>query len=587
MRRLFVLPVVVATLVPPSPSQAVNPVILSIRFEGTKEFSDRELLGLLSSRVNLALNDAIIASDLRTLRSQYLRSGYLDVAIDVPARQYTSDSTGVDLLFTINEGRRSVVGHVEIRGDTVPGAFDLVRQFTTARGNPLNEQNLEEDIRSLLAHLERQGYPFAECSIAEMERHSGAEADSLAIVLELSAGPRLTIDEIRVEGNSETSASVVVRETRLSPGEVYNPRKIDAIRQRLSRLNIFADVSEPELYVRNGAGGLLIKVREGNTNTFDGVLGYVPGRQSGESGYVTGLVSISMRNLFGTGRKLSFRWQREDRLSQELGVRYLEPWVFGLPVNIGGGFFQRKQDTAYVRRTLDLKSELMLSEELSIGLLFGSESVIPSTDTIVGRVFRSSVVTFGGEVVYDTRDDLYSPTSGARYRTDYHFGRKRLSNIPPPLQASVLQRSSIQRFGLDLEFFLSTFSRQVLAIGLHWREIKGDAIEEGEMHRLGGSRTLRGYRESQFLGSRVAWSNTEYRFLLARRSFLYSFVDTGYFLRPADEPRVIPKTDGFMVGYGIGIQLETGLGNIGVSYALGKGDSFSTGKIHFGLINEF
>ena len=107
------------------------------------------------------------------------------------------------------------------------------------------------------------------------------------------------------------------------------------------------------------------------------------------------------------------------------------------------------------------------------------------------------------------------------------------------------------------------------------------------MYRFGGMRTLRGYRESQFLGSRVAWSNTEYRFILARRSFFYVFVDGGYYLRPADDVRGIARTDAFKYGYGLGLQLETGLGNLGVSFALGQGDSFSNGKIHFGLINEF
>jgi hypothetical protein len=33
--------------------------------------------------------------------------------------------------------------------------------------------------------------------------------------------------------------------------------------------------------------------------------------------------------------------------------------------------------------------------------------------------------------------------------------------------------------------------------------------------------------------------------------------------------------------------METGLGVIGVNYALGKGDGFLDGKINFGIINEF
>jgi outer membrane protein insertion porin family len=434
------------------------------------------------------------------------------------------------------------------------------------------------------------GYPFAECQIDEMTGKEGEEEDSLHITLLINEGKRVTIDEINVVGNKETDPAVVVRETRFASGEVYNPAKVAAIKPRLARLNIFADVSEPEIYMRDQKGGLLIKVREGNTNTFDGVIGYIPGTPSGESGYVTGLASIAMRNLFGTGRKLSFRWQREDRHSQELGIRYVEPWVFNFPANLGGGFFQRQQDTSYVRRVLDFKAELMLSEELSVALLLASESVIPSADSqasAITRVFRSTMISYGAELQYDTRDDIYSPISGARYRTDYQYGRKRVSNIPPSLASQVARRVTVQRFSLDLDVYLSTFSRQVLAFGVHGRELRGGQLEEGEMYRFGGMRTLRGYRENQFLGSRVAWSNTEYRFLLARRSFLYGFVDAGYYLRPADEVRGLPRTDAFKYGYGIGLQLETGLGNLGVSFALGQGDSFSNGKIHFGLINEF
>src|SRR5206468_12862099 len=188
----------------------------------------------------------------------------------------------------------------------------------------------------------------------------------------------------------------------------------------------------------------------------------------------------------------------------------------------------------YVRRVFDLETELMFSEELSASLLFGSESVIPSADSGASRVFRSITTSFGVELQYDTRDDIYSPTGGARYRTDYSFGNKRISNIPAAYSASVTNHVTVQLFALDLDVYMSTFIRQVLAFGFHGRELRSGQPEEGEMFRLGGTRTLRGYRENQFIGSRIAWSNTEYRFLLARRSFIYGFVDGGYYLRPAD-----------------------------------------------------
>jgi hypothetical protein len=40
-------------------------------------------------------------------------------------------------------------------------------------------------------------------------------------------------------------------------------------------------------------------------------------------------------------------------------------------------------------------------------------------------------------------------------------------------------------------------------------------------------------------------------------------------------------------GYGIGGRIETALGILGVSYALGQGDTFMTDRIHSGLVNDF
>jgi outer membrane protein assembly complex protein YaeT len=563
------------------------PAIRSVSFHGNTAFTERELLTLISSRTALKYSDTILKNDLRTVLEHYQQAGFLDVRIEQPDMVYDADSSTVAISVTIKEGRQTVLSSVVVTGQSLFTASEILSRFDMRPGDPLDKNILDRDIDALLERYERAGYPFVQCRVESLERREGTTVDSLVITLAVDEGRRVTIDEIKVEGNTETDASVVVRETRLADGEVFNPAKVEAIKPRLVRLNIFSEVQEPELYVWGRKSGLLITVKEGNTSTFDGIVGYIPSATPGEPGYVTGLTSISMRSLFGTGRKLSFRWQREDRFSQEIGLRYLEPWLLGYPVNVGGGFFQRQQDSSYVRRVVDLRAELMVSDELSVAALFGSESVIPSADTTINRVFNSSTVSTGIELQYDSRDDGYSPTSGARYRTDYQYGRKRISKVPASLEGRIPRSSTIQRLSLDLDSYFSTFPKQVLAIGLHGRELQGSQVEEGEMFRFGGMKTMRGYRENQFLGSRVAWSNAEYRFLLARRSFVYGFLDTGYYLRPADGLRSIPKSDGFRYGYGIGVQLETGLGNLGVSFALGQGDSFNQGKIHFGLVNDF
>lgn len=561
--------------------------IRSLSVTGNRAFTAREIGDWIASRPGVLYAPAAVQSDLQAVAARYRGEGFLAVRTAAAAPRFSADSALVDLDLIVDEGRRTVLGIMTFEGVTALTDDDVRNTFDAAPGRPLDERALERDIDALLGKYERAGYPFARASLGELAHRPGVDADSADVTLRVVEGERLTIDEIRVRGNRETDPSVIVRETRLEPGETFNPARVNAIRQRLSRLNIFASVAEPELYRRGSTGGLLITVQEGNTSTFDGILGYIPPPASGGSGTLTGLASVSMRNLFGTGRKLSLKWQRDDRASQEIGVRYVEPWVFGAPVNLGGGFAQRQQDSSYVRRAFDVKSELMFSEELSVGVLFSSERVIPSGDSATARVIGTTSTTAGIELLYDSRDDVVSPTSGARYGTDYHYGRKTVGAVPSALAGRTASGGTVQRIGIDCDFFVTTFARQVVAIGLHGREIRTGQPQESDMFRFGGTNTMRGYRENQFLGSRVAWTNTEYRFLLARRSFVYGFMDTGYFFRPADDLRGMPPSEAFRYGYGIGVRLETPLGNVGVSVALGQGDTFGTAKIHFGLINDF
>ena len=566
-----------------SPGHAA--VIRSLTVTGNSAFAAREILSWLSSQPGLRYSGSVLRNDLAAIEDHYRARGFLAGHAEVADSLLTSDSAGITLTIRIDEGRPSILGSLRLRGTpSIPA--DAAQEFEVRPGEPLNPELLERDFDALLARYERLGRPFARCAIDSMTTHPGPSEDTLDILVGVDEGPRVTIDQVRVQGNRETRADVVTREARIVPGEIFNPVKVEAIRRRLTRLNIFSSVEEPDLYMREGHGGLLLRVREGSFNTFDGVLGYVPASVPGQSGFFTGLASISMRNLFGTGRKFSIRWQREDQRSQEFTLRYLEPWLFGQPLNVGGGFLQRQQDTSYVDRTLDARIELMASEDLTAALSLRSERVIPSTDsTFVSPVPASSTVAVGADLQYDTRSDPISPSSGARYRMEYSYGHKKAS--PSAVTGTGGGPSAVQRLLLDVELYVRVIGRQVAALGLHGYDVRGGDVGESDMFRFGGTTTLRGYRENQFLGARVAWTNAEYRFLLGRRSFFFLFFDTGYYSRPADDIRNQAAAEAFKYGYGIGVRVDTAIGNIGVSFALGQGDSFSTAKIHVGIINDF
>ena len=563
-------------------SSKERPIIHSVTIKGIHTLKESVLVTSLRTRPKARLSADDLSFDLKTLNAVCHEYGFYVATVRVDTSRSLQDTSAVEVVYTIVEGAPLNLAELVVSGCTDCPEESVLRGLGSQAGSRLDPAVVRRDIDVLLRWYERKGYPFTRIAVGGIDVTTTSTGPGLALELFVDEGELVSIEEVRLQGNTETQDGVILREARVDMHILYDPDQVEKIQRRLSRLNMFSNVRQPEVYVGPRGGGLLIEVEEGNTNTFDGVLGYVPGGAGGADGMVTGLVDISMRNLFGTARKLNVRWQRDDRRTQEIGVRYVEPWFFGLPLNLGAGLFQRQQDTVYVRRIVDAKIDVMLSDVFVIGGVVNQEHIIPSSTLLAPMVATSRTLTMGIEIRYDSRDDAISPTSGVRYRSEYLIGSKDILATTPGVSA---QGGTVQKVALDLDSYHRVFGSQVAALGVHGRQITADQVEVSDRYQFGGTNTLRGYVENQFSGSKIAWSNAEYRLLLARHSYLYGFFDMGYYVSPGSS--AVLSVQKFKYGYGVGFRLDTDLGNIGVNLALGEGDGLNQAKVHFGLINQF
>lgn len=567
-------------------SQSIKNIIV----EGSSSFSETQVLQWAQVNTFTQVYPGIIDSVKNRLAVNFSNRGYIHSDFNDIEIELLSDSAFVNFKINIIEDNPTYINNIFIdRRDS--SSFNFNKYFDFLKGQVFNKYSLEESINEALTFAENNSYPFIKIKIEGIGFYDDSSSeDHLAdINLLIDNGQKSSIDKIEVNGNTSTKDYVITRELRIEQGEEYSQTIIEELPNRLNRLRFFEPVATPQFLINpDKQGVLLIEVKEKQTNNFDGIIGYIPAIKEGEKGYVTGLVNVTLRNLFGTGRAAAFHWQQFNRFSQDIEIKYLEPWLLGYPFNINGTLYQRKQDTTYVQRKLEGSLEYLATEDISAAVLIGTESIIPSQNANnYTRIFNSSILTTGVNLKIDTRDDPYAPKEGILFINTYSLSRKKLNGpqefITPDLETNI----NLQRFTFSIWGFYELFTNQVVAVGLTGKELRGSFFEESDLFKLGGNNSLRGYREQQFIGSRVAWSNLEYRFLLSRRSFAFVFFDTGYYLRNSDEQRNILKSEDFNIGYGIGLSIETGLGVLGVSFALAEGDSFTDGKIHFGIINEF
>lgn len=559
--------------------------IRSIGFERNHTFSANQLASVLQITKDGMFSESMLTTDLERILDLYRSQAYLHACVDSVWMKRDTVRQDVEVLIFLNEGKPSIVRQIELDGCRNFTAAEINAVMKLHEGDLFVPSLLEQDVQSILQLYERKGYPLAKVMIKNISFTDSTEEMSVRAHIHIDEGKELHVAELRIEGNKTTKDYVITREAGLHTNELFRSDLPERIKRRLDHMQLFSSVSLPELYLTDAEqAGLAVRVVEGNQNSFDGVLGYIPSNGSSGSGYITGLVNVSLRNLFGTGRKLSARWYQENQSSQETELHYFEPWVASYPVNAQLGFFQRKQDSTFVRLQYDIFVEMMLTDEFSVGASFSQRGVYPTEGYGRSVMAESKTTSFGASIRYDSRDNPTTPTSGIIYSTEYQTGSKQTSasGIFPSEM-----KNTTQRLMFDLSYYLSIFYRQVLAAELHLQDFSSSTMDASDLFRLGGASTLRGYREGQFLGSRIVWTNLEYRFLVAPRSFFYGFVDVGYIVQPVIAAMNMTAAEQSKIGYGIGVRMDSALGLINVSFALGEGDTFSTSKIHIRLINEF
>ena len=563
-------------------SQNIEFQIMGNRLFTTKQYSD--WLGKIRVRNNEELRDSIIARLSRHLTA----NGYFNFKID--SFSVKKDSSAIKIILVLKEGVPTTINKIIFDGLNRNDSEFVLQNFSYLTGKVFSKYELESAINQTLRKFENNGYPFTEIKIQSMLFTGGnSPHPTVNIYLKLNKGEPAKIDRIEVEGNSGTKSYVISREFRFNAGEEYSEKKIEQGVAALQKLDYFQEVAKPQYYVDQGGNGILrVRVKEKSTNNFDGIVGYVPSQNKKTNGYFTGYLNISLRNLFGTGRAFAFRWMQENKYSQELELKYLEPWVFNFPINILARLYQRKQDTTYVKRTLNFELTYLASENFSASILAGSESTTPTLNKSLNlSVFNSSSFSSGVIFQYDSRDNIFAPASGAIFNSAYKFTQKKIYGPKELLTPGTKTKTFNQKLELNFAFYLQLFNRNVLAFNLSGRELRGSQLDISDLYRIGGANSVRGYREKQFAGNRTAWSNFEYRYLLARNSFAFLFLDAGYFLKSEGVIGSPNKQSEFLRSYGLGFSLATGLGILKVSYAIAKGSALTEGFIHFGLHNRF
>lgn len=208
-----------------------RPYVSSITFNGNRNITSGELLSSISMKEKDIYNSSKVLLDERAIRDTYLQKGYTTVRVSSDA---TVNGDKVDVVFTITEGRSTVLKNVSFSGNqvvaskTLKGLLSMKEEGLFSRGS-FQESQLEADKLAILAYYHNRGY--VDAVILDVVRtttyNEEDKCDELDIRFVIQEGNQYTFGGIDFQGNQIFDTETLRSLIKLSDGEVFNQERFN------------------------------------------------------------------------------------------------------------------------------------------------------------------------------------------------------------------------------------------------------------------------------------------------------------------------------------------------------------------------
>jgi outer membrane protein insertion porin family len=522
------------------------------------------------------------------------------------------DSNDLVVIFKVNEGPRSTVAEVAVRGNSLVASPDLRTVVPVYDEEEFSPNRAKDGTAKLRDFYNERAFLDATVTLDVID----LPGDRVRLMYDINEGKQAVVGEIVISGYTRSSERGIRNLLDFKPGDLLTPAKIRKSQRDLYSTNAFREVTLRTETIPGSADESLRRVLVNVAEAKPLLLVYGLGYSTEDR--VRGLLEITNTNLLNrvtTAATLRLRGSSREQLAQLL-LTELRPfgthWATTASVFYDRNsnlipFVQRKlvngdtenvsygqeQAVAFIQtaRRINDQTSIRFSYNYERSHLFDFENIPDTSVTRSEQNTRLGYIAAGFS--HDSRDSLLNPTKGQLLSADYSLastafgGRESYNKFLGTFQRTKTFSRRVRYFA-DSVFFVS--ARVGMAAQYRPTDRDGDGMINLDETLLpisqrffaGGATTLRGFRYNlagpqevlepenpnelptlaPIGGDALLIFNFEYRYPIYKRLRLVSFYDWGnVFLRISDI-----SLKGMTNTVGLGLRIDTPLGPIGVDY---------------------
>ncbi len=493
------------------------------------------------------------------IEKQLKLAGYFSVQIQKFLT--TNDTTKV----TFSLGDKIETAHLSVDSTHIK----LLKKFNLKnRILKITASNLENTLKEITQQLDANGFSFAETSL----KNPFVKDRVLFADLQIVSSKKRTINSVIIKGYKKFPKTFVNHFLKIDAQTVFNKSKLKEISKRLEAVSFVRQTKPIEILFKKDSTLVYLYLKKEQKNSFDGLVNFNSDASGGLQ--LNGHLDLKLQNVLNRGEALTLLWNRFDQERQALNLKTHIPFLYNSPLSSGFEFSLYKQDSTFLNTEFKTDFSLFLNQSTQLAIHYdynASKIITAAVNSPTTTAFKSQFVgvSFQHEV---PMNDVFS-------------SQKTQLLISPKVGQRTANSQTENQLKIKLlaSYIFEFDKRNSLYIANHSGYLNSKSFLQNEMYRIGGEKSIRGFNAQSLFATKYAFFNVAYRFLVSKKSFIYTITDFGQFKDLNASKKAL--------SIGAGYQFLTNNSQVNLHYALGKINNqpfdYKTSTLNINFITYF
>ncbi len=222
-------------------------------------------------------NEEAVQQDQFIILNYMQNKGYADVEVEIEICE-AEQNNRIIIIITATRGAKYRFGNITFEGNEIFSDDEICKQIRAKQGCPYSPEVVRDSIQCVTNLYGRCGYIEA---FVNFEPKLVCDECVYDVHFSIDEGEQYHVGLVKVIGNTCTQTNVILHETLLCPGEVFNLDKLTRTERRLCNVGYFSNVNAYAVRIEDEPsclGGnyrdVHIEVEETSTGNFGAFAGF-------------------------------------------------------------------------------------------------------------------------------------------------------------------------------------------------------------------------------------------------------------------------------------------------------------------------